>query len=482
LNIRAVGERQALWLITAVGAIGRLAALGQPMRYDESVTWAYFVGRSWSTVVSAYQFPNNHVFFSLLAKATSALAPSQPWALRLPAFVAGVAIVPLTWAVGRRFASPGVGLLGAALAAGSTSLALYSTNARGYSLIVAIFLVLLLLADRLRTSRRFRDWAAFAVLGALGLYTIPAMLYPLGVVSTWLLLAAARARGDERRSLARRVVGASAAAVLIAGALYLPIVRSSGLAALTGNRFVSASTWPVFAGGLPRHALETLLVWTSPLPWWCAPLLIAALLIAALLGARRTERSDRPSLAAATLLWCAVLLAATHRVPFVRVWLFLLPLFHLAVARGALRVAERVRPAAQWSGWPVLSAGSAVALVALMVAGDAVRASDDTGTFPAAREVTALLAGELRPGDRVLAPIPTNGPLLYYFGAAGLDTALLNTPPAQTRRAFLVLDPSRGRSLSWAVSVGMIDPALFHDPAPLLRREDVELWRTERRE
>ena len=132
MSTRVIGERQVVWLITALAAIGRMADLRQPMRYDESVTWAYFVGRPWSTVVGSYQFPNNHVFFSVLAKLTSSLAPFQPWALRLPAFIAGVAIVPLTWAVGRRFASPAVGLLGAALAAGSTSLMLYSTNARGY--------------------------------------------------------------------------------------------------------------------------------------------------------------------------------------------------------------------------------------------------------------------------------------------------------------------------------------------------------------
>jgi hypothetical protein len=125
----------------------------------------------------------------------------------------------------------------------------------------------------------------------------------------------------------------------------------------------------------------------------------------------------------------------------------------------------------------IVAAG--VASVALL--GDAVRASDDTGTFPAARGVTARLATELRAGDRVLAPIPTNGPLLYYFSARGLDTALLTTPPERTRRAFLVLDPSRGRTLTWAVKVGMIDPSVFAEPMVLLRSPGAEVWRADRR-
>ena len=476
MSTRAIGERQVVWLITALAAISRLADLQQPMRYDESVTWAYFVGRPWSTVVGSYQFPNNHVFFSIVAKLTSSLAPFQPWALRLPAFVAGVAIVPLTWAVGRRFASPMIGLLGAALAAGSTSLMLYSTNARGYSLVVALFLALLLIADRLRDSARAGDFVAFAVVGGVGAYTIPVMLYPLGIAATWLLLAAYRVPAERRRRLVVGTLLGSAGAGVLALVLYLPIIRSAGLKALTGNAFVRPTPWLTFFADLPRHAAETLLVWTDPLPWWSAPLL----LVLAIIGVWRTERGDRPSLAVATMLWCGALLGATHRVPFVRVWLFLLPLFYLAVARGLVRVAGRTRVAALATS-PLAAVILAAATTTIALLGDSVRASDDTGVFPAARAVTARLASELRPGDRVLAPIPTNGPLLYYFGARGLDTALLTTPPEKTRRAWLVLEPARGRTLQWAVTVGMIDPALYDRATPILQRPDVEIWRSEKR-
>src|SRR6185436_8039750 len=161
-NSKPSAEILAIAWVTVLAAVCRIAALRQPMRYDESVTWAYFVGRPWATIVSQYQFPNNHVFYSLLAKATSSLAAWQPWALRLPAAVAGIAIVPLTWAVGRRFADRDTALLGAALAGASTPLILYSTNARGYSLVVVLFLCLLLCADRLREVPTARGDVLFA--------------------------------------------------------------------------------------------------------------------------------------------------------------------------------------------------------------------------------------------------------------------------------------------------------------------------------
>ncbi len=254
--------RQELFAITWVTVLAiacRLAALRQPMRYDESVTWAYFVGRSWTTIVSQYQFPNNHVFYSLLAKATSSLAVWQPWALRLPAALAGIAIVPLTWAVGRRFADRDSALLGAGLAAASTSLILYSTNARGYSLVVVLFLCLLLQAHRMREAPTMRDYALFGALATLGLYTIPVMFYPIAVVAVWFSLDAWQ-RPDRGRRLLMLSATCLCSAV-IAGVLYLPIIKTAGLAALVGNKFVAPSTWFELARSLPRFTVDVATTW-----------------------------------------------------------------------------------------------------------------------------------------------------------------------------------------------------------------------------
>jgi hypothetical protein len=54
--------------------------------------------------------------------------------------------------------------------------------------------------------------------------------------------------------------------------------------------------------------------------------------------------------------------------------------------------------------------------------------------------VATLVGDSLQRGDRVLAVIPLNGPLLYYLGVRGIDTTFLTTPDSPTRRRF------RGRS------------------------------------
>lgn len=472
-------EIVAVALITAVALVVRLAALRQPIRYDEAITWTFFSARSWSTIVSWYPFPNNHVLFSLLAKATGSLAPYQPWAFRLPALVFGVAIVPLTWAVGRRLFDRRTALVGAGLTSGSMPLVLYSVNARGHTIVVAFSLVLILLSDRLRERPSWwGGWIAWSVVAALGLYAVPVMIYPIGAVSTWIGLdALCRRRGSAVRTLAA-LAAAGLTALLLAHLMYLPIVRSAGLGAVTGNKLAQPISFAFFVSLLPKFIYEIVSNWTLPLPWWCIPLTFG-LAFYGLFSRRGTPRG-RVSLALATLLWSVGLFVLSHRQPFARFWLFMLPLFLLCVARGLVRLAERLPQLARArDAWVAGSVTAAMAFIAL--ATRAAEVSNDTGTYRHAREVAVALAKDLRAGDRVLAPIPNNAPLVYYFGELGLDPARLDTPPLETHRAYLVLNPARGQTLQWAVARGMIDPRFFAEPVLLVDLPDAQLWRTDRR-
>ena len=133
-----------------IGTLSRAFYLRQPMRYDESVTYLYFASQSWASVISSYTYPNNHVFHTLLVKACVALLGNDPWVLRLRAFVAGVAMIPATYSVGRRLFGSAAAYIGTALVSASGALAFYSANARGYTIICLATLVLADLLLRLR--------------------------------------------------------------------------------------------------------------------------------------------------------------------------------------------------------------------------------------------------------------------------------------------------------------------------------------------
>ena len=115
------------------------------MRVDEAATYLFYVRKPPLYGLVSYTLPNNHVFHTLLVSVSTFVFGNHPWAIRMPAFLAGVAMIPLAFAAGRRIHGDAAGLITAAFVASSSVLIEYSTNARGYTIVAAIFLGLLAL-------------------------------------------------------------------------------------------------------------------------------------------------------------------------------------------------------------------------------------------------------------------------------------------------------------------------------------------------
>jgi 4-amino-4-deoxy-L-arabinose transferase-like glycosyltransferase len=434
----------ALVSLCAIGAALRLMYIGQPMRYDEAVTYMYFVRLPWLETISTYTYPNNHVFHSLLVKISAAMFGSAPWALRIPAFVAGTLVIPATYVVARAFYGSRVAVLAAAFVASSGILVVYSTSARGYSLVVLAFLLLVVIAMRLSQAASARQWVTFALIAALGLWTIPVMLYPLGTVVFWFAVSALR---ENRRADIVRLVIALATSGALTLLLYSPILAGPGLEALTRNRFVTPTGWSEFASAVSGTLAEALRSWSLGLPPAFSFVLLGFVVIA--LFKHRTLSRFPFGLPLASFVWCAALLLLTRRAPFPRVWLWLLPLTASLAAAGIVYTFERwlrTRPVIEHRIGAVAGI-LALAFASFVVTSFAVLLSRDTGTFREAEDAAAALSAVLMPGDRVLAGIPTNGPLDYYLYRQGVDRGHLSLGEAHARRVFVVVDDGEGQTL-----------------------------------
>lgn len=438
-------HRIALTILLSIGVALRVLYLAQPMRYDEAVTYMYFVRLPWSEALSTYTYPNNHLFHTLLAKGSVALFGNFPWALRLPAFLAGVAVIPASFVVARALYGARAALIAVGLVASSGVLALYSTNARGYSLVVLAFLLLVLLALRLRAGADQSQWIAFAAIAALGLWTIPVMLYPLGCVVGWYALTALV---EQRQSELKRLLIALGVAGLLTILLYWPVFSRSGVAAVTRNRFVAPSPWFDFFNELPGTVGEALRSWGLGLP----PLLSIALLLCAVYAvARHASMSPlRIGIPLTAFVWSAWLLVVNHRAPFPRTWLWFVPIAAGLAGAGMVdvvgRLGERGRRIAE-RGVPLVAVVLAVACGFSVVTSFAVLLTRDTGTYREAEEATEVLRQFLRPRDRIIAAIPTNGPLEYYLHRAGIDRAQLYFDARLADRAVGIVDFAEGQSL-----------------------------------
>jgi Dolichyl-phosphate-mannose-protein mannosyltransferase len=416
----------------------RARYLWQPVRTDEAATFFYYASKPLPFAISVYGSPNNHLLHTLLVHFFYAIFGDVPAMLRLPSLIAGTLMVPATYAAARqlfRESDRGVALVAAALVAGFPVLIDYGSIARGYSLLVLAFLCCLALLARALENGDAASWLLFAVCGAIGFWSVPVMLYAYGALVAWALAEIAISRRGRR-------IRALAASVFITGVLtflvYLPVLLVSGVEALIANPFVHAqSGLSLLSDG--EHGLWAIgRMWGFGLP----SAVIIAMWALALLGAFRPTRFRIPFWIGVPL-FIVPLLLVQRIVPYRRTWLFLLPLLLMLGAAGPQLLLRRYARVAAWA--------IAIGLAATVLAGNSVYFSPEAGSFRDAEGTARFLQSRLREGDVVIATVPSDVPLIYWFHRLGVPDASLRRDPATARRMFVVVNSSERQTLDFVL-------------------------------
>jgi hypothetical protein len=206
-------------LIVLAAAL-RLSTLDlQSFWYDEAYTPVHVLHASlWSTLRSMVHSENSPPLWYVIEWADFRLLGRGEFALRLPSALAGIATVPVAWAIGRELAGRPAAIATAALVAVNPLFVWYSQEARAYGLFVlaaALALLCFLRAQREPTPRRMAAFAATGVLALLSHYFALFLLVPMVL---WLLA----------RPATRRAALVPVAALTLAGAALLPLISAQG--------------------------------------------------------------------------------------------------------------------------------------------------------------------------------------------------------------------------------------------------------------
>jgi len=431
-------DRLALAGLTLFAAALRVPLLSHPMRYDESVTFLEYSSRPFYVALSFYSTPNNHVFQTLLMRLAYLALGNHPWALRSPAFLAGLCLVPATYLAARTLYHNSGALLAAALVASSSRLMEYSGNARGYEIVCLLFMMMIPLGAYALRRRNSAAWWLLAIVSALGFYTIPIMLYPFGGLVLWLGLSvavgdakqdakeASKQDSTQEDAAARSALAGLSVAIvltlLLTGELYSPVLAVSGPKALIANKWVVSHSFGSVLQQLPASLASTWRGWNRDLPAWLAGLLAAGFVVS-LLWHRRIG-SQRVPLVLALLLCVGPLVLLRRVVPFERVWLFALPLYYICAAAGLAMVLDPL-----FHRLHLRHAMALVALVIALFAGLRVERSGSIYLNNESRGMPALAAwfkSHLSSGDAIVVAPPSDGPLRYYLQHEGVPTSYLN--------------------------------------------------------
>jgi hypothetical protein len=331
-----------LTTVTLLGVLLRVPRLFESLWYDEIAALISSSLHGPGPALGNYHALANHALHSaLVALSLEAFgADDAELAIRLPAFLAGIACIPAMFQLGRTVEDDRLGLLAAAVAACMPIAILESCEARGYAFMMLLAILSTTQWLRIADGRRSAiGWYAVTVAAGCWSHLVFACV-PLGHA---VLAAMQAARRPEMR---RAALGWSAALTLGAVttlfvlAPLLPgiLMRRTEFIALDGDE-------PSVFGIEGLHAIWQLGgSWT----WWAALPGIGLLLI----GLTETWRWPRLRLAAHTGLAggvvCVVATIAGGSWLYARFLLFLVPSIAILIAaaiRGAGHFGRRGEPA-----------------------------------------------------------------------------------------------------------------------------------------
>jgi hypothetical protein len=444
-----------LILLIILGTLARLSSLRLPLSHDEAYTTVVFAPSIWSAITD-YHAPNNHVFHTLLVHFSTSLFGLSGWSIRLPALIAGILLIPATYWLGKSIYDKYAGLLAAIFVSFLPAQILYSANARGYSIIALITLILFWLGDFVRKDKNVLAWLLIIFFSALGLWTIPIMLFPFGILFAWLfmenLLVNEIVYGSRGNFLKYWLIAGFSSAGLTFF-LYTPIFIFSGLWKMIGVNVPvpwdqMGNTLLAYVGGIYGE-------WFNGVPFFIVVLLIIGFMLA-LFFHRRLSKQHFP-LQIAAIIWIIILVIIERPEAWTRIWFFLMTPALIWSSAGLIGLVNKIHV-------KILGniSGSVILIVSFMFLPVAA-AWQSLASMPEAVQqvsseetISLFIKDQLQEKDLIVAMWPADASLWYYSKVHGIpDSHFDRNLPFE--RAFIIVSPKHGQTLNFVIAQTHMD-------------------------
>ena len=440
---RSSGAHKRFVLLLIIGGAALRAVLMlQPITYDEAFTFTYYATRPLHVIVSDYSYPNNHIFHTLLVKFSTLVFGVGKVSLRLPAFLAGVAVLPLFYFFVRAMFNRYIALMALAMLAASGPLLEYGACARGYGLTWLFMVMALLLGRHFIKTNSTASAALIGTVCAFGMWTVPTMIYAAIMVHVWLLISLTAKYDDSLRNRIYNLLLSLSIFVVLTVLLYLPVILVHGLDQLVHHSTLPERDWKDFT---LTHQDQALLLWAhlvdSSAAW------VGILGFAGVLHATFISSKFR-FLVVATLLGAVPLVVAQASVVPPRGWLYLLFIFHLSSAIALFYLLKFIQEKV-WSGFGKRErtlVATILLFIGFAIPGYRISKIRLAG-MPEAGTSALFIQRDLEPGEKVYIDYPWDSPIEFHLMALGVDRSVMYGPPSPAGRTFVAVGPDYEQTL-----------------------------------
>ena len=432
----------ALAITGIIATVTRWPFIHLPMRFDESYTYLQYASQPLYVTVSKYDAPNNHVLHSVLVWLATQLAGNSPEVIRCPAFVCGVLTAIVAACRGTRRSGCWVGAVTGCVVAVSSILVEYSVNARGYTLVHLLVMLIWVVGDEWSQRPTRVGLYIAAGLAALALWTMPTAIYPLIVMAVFVWGTSRTASAEcLPANINRELLRAGLVTLGLTLLLYSPLLVVSGIASITSagqGQFDGLGSW---SRGVAASWTETFSLLDRD-----QPSITLVVMLVGIVGSSQPSHAGR--WVGLGMVGCLLVITIQRVAPPPRTWLFLWPLLCSLGVVGwddSLRAGTLKLRGATLVG--LLLIGGVCPVWALFRDSSIVH-SRETGICPDAEAIIADLRSHLEPDEPIIAITPASAPLAYYALRDALPAEHFfrpNAVKASTRRAFIVLarDPDQ---------------------------------------
>jgi len=435
-------SRLDLYFILAIFAVGiclRAYFLGQPMRYDESATFLNNVNRS-LPFLFLYNEGSNHLLHTLLVKISTLFMGSFPASIRFPAFLSGLASIPLLFVLCRAVIRGKSGILATIGMSIAPFMVLYSTNARGYSLLVLLTLFLALAGIIYINRPSFTGCFMISLIAALGMLTIPTMLFPCTGIYFWLVCLLFIKKIRVKIIFYKFITPVCIMTFFLTLIFYTPtIIASGGVDDIIDNKWIQPLQWKAFFYQILPHFRFVLARLTRDIPHSFL-LLTIILMIPGILVEFKRHNWELLLILPSMLLGSGLVFFLKQSIPYPRTWIYLIPFILIIADSGLTYFFEKISNRFQSIVTTLIILYGAIFAFSLM-SREIIAKYPDTGSFPEAQFIAQYMKPRINKDDTVHALIPADYPLRFYFMHYGIDEQIWE-PKSKSRKDFYVVRKS----------------------------------------